>query len=143
MDVTGRCWVLDCRGSSLAHRNMLAKEGPALWNCKRFYIKLSDKNYLGVALQTGFQPKLREMKIGNLPWTDRIFCETLPLIDESLQAPWSTIEFDSAFMTLHRERDPQTQQPKVAGVMGRIVNQERLFAKSLAQFYLTRENGPL
>ena len=97
------------------------------------------KNYLGVALQTGFQPKLREMKFGILPWTDRIFCETLPLIDESLQAPWSTVEFDSAFMTLHRERDPQTQQPKVAGVMGRIVNQERLFAKSLAQFYLTRE----
>ena len=73
------------------------------------------KNYLGVALQTEFQPKLREMKIGNLPWTDRIFCETLPLIDESLQAPWSTIEFDSAFMTLHRERDPQTQQPKLQG----------------------------
>ena len=42
-------------------------------------------------------------------------------------------------MTLHRERDPASGATKVAGVMGRIVNQEHLFAKSLAQFFLKRD----
>jgi hypothetical protein len=74
-----------------------------------------------------------------LPWTDRIFCETLPLIDEELSAPWCTIEFDSAFMTLHRERIEGTDKTKLAGVMGRIVNQEKLFMRSLGQFFLSRE----
>ncbi len=30
-----------------------------------------------------------------LPWTDRLFLETLPLADDNLNAPWATIEFDS------------------------------------------------
>lgn len=97
------------------------------------------RNYLGVCLDTGFYPELADLEVGQLPWTDRLFCETLPFIDDSLAAPWGTIEFDSAFMTLHRERDPGSGQTRVAGVMGRIVNQEHLFAKSLAQFFLKRE----
>lgn len=97
------------------------------------------RNYLGAALETDFYPELKGLDVGVLPWTDRIFCESLPLIDESLEAPWSTIEFDSAFMTLHRERIAGTDRTQVAGVLGRIVNQERLFAKSLAQFFLKRE----
>jgi hypothetical protein len=97
------------------------------------------RNFLGVALETGFYPALRDLSIGMLPWTDRIFCETLPLIDESLEAPWGTIEFDSAFMTLHRERVEGSERTRVAGVMGRIVNQERLFARSLGQFFLSRD----
>ena len=102
------------------------------------------RNFLGVSLETGFHPQLKGMEVGTLPWTDRIFCEMLPLIDENLSTPWSTIEFDSAFMTLHRERIEGTEQTRVAGVMGRIVNQERLFARSLGQFFLKREkNTPL
>lgn len=97
------------------------------------------RNFLGVTLETGFYPELESLQVGMLPWTDRIFCETLPLIDEELTAPWCTIEFDSAFMTLHRERTEGTSATKVAGIMGRIVNQERLFAKSLAQFFLKRD----
>lgn len=97
------------------------------------------RNFLGVALETGFQPELAELQVGMLPWTDRIFCETLPLIDETLEAPWATVEFDSAFMTLHRERVEGTEETRVAGVMGRIVNQERLFARSLGQFFLSRD----
>ncbi len=62
------------------------------------------RNFLGAALETGFYPELKKLEVGTLPWTDRIFCELFPLIDEDLQAPWATIEFDSAFMTLHRER---------------------------------------
>ena len=97
------------------------------------------RNFLGVALETGFHPELAELQVGMLPWTDRIFCETLPLIDETLEAPWATVEFDSAFMTLHRERVEGTDETRVAGVMGRIVNQERLFARSLGQFFLSRD----
>lgn len=97
------------------------------------------RNFLGVALETGFHPALADLSIGLLPWTDRIFCETLPLIDETIEAPWCTVEFDSAFMTLHRERIEGSDRTRVAGVMGRIVNQERLFARSLGQFFLKRE----
>lgn len=96
------------------------------------------RNFLGVSLEAGFHPDLRTLDVGMLPWTDRIFCETLPLIDETLSAPWSTIEFDSAFMTLHRERVESSNTTRVAGVMGRIVNQERLFSRSLGQFFLKR-----
>ena len=102
------------------------------------------RNFLGVSLETKFHPELAGLDVGVLPWTDRIFCETLPIIHPELAAPWSTIEFDSAFMTLHRERVEGTDRTRVAGVMGRIVNQERLFAKSLAQFYLKRgKSSPL
>jgi hypothetical protein len=99
------------------------------------------RNFLGVSLETGFHPELKNLKVGMLPWTDRIFCETLPLIDENLSTPWCTIEFDSAFMILHREQVEGTDKTRVAGVMGRIVNQERLFARSLAQFFLKRDKS--
>jgi len=98
------------------------------------------RNYLGVALEMRLYPELADLAIPLLPWTDRIFMETLPLADEALEAPWGTIEFDSAYMTLHRERleDGRTQ---VAGVMGRIVNHERLFLRCLAQFFLKRDRA--
>jgi len=101
------------------------------------------RNFLGVSLESGFHPELRDLDIGVLPWTDRIFCETLPQVDEQLSAPWCTVEFDSAFMTLHREAS-EGGTTYIAGVMGRIVNQERLFARSLAQFFLRRgKRAPL
>ena len=103
--------------------------------------KYFSRNFFGVALETGFYPELGSLDVGQLPWTDRIVCEMLPLIDEKLEAPWSTTEFDSAFMTLHRELDPETNRTKVAGVMGRIVNQERLYARSLGQFFLKRDKA--
>ena len=96
------------------------------------------RNFLGVALETGFHPELRDIQVSTLPWTDRMLCEALPKFDTEINEPWATVEFDSAFMTLHRERDPVTRKTQVGGVMGRIVNQERLFMKSLGQFYLSR-----
>ena len=102
------------------------------------------RNYLGVVLETGFHPKLRNITVDILPWTDRMLCEALPRFDTGLHAPWATIEFDSAFMTLHREHNDETGHTQVGGVMGRIVNQERLFMKSLGQFFISREKkGPL
>lgn len=98
------------------------------------------RNYLGVMKLLGEQgyPELNDLNVRLLPWTDRIFLELLPLADEELAAPWATIEFDSAYMTLHAEEDPDGQ-PVIAGVKQFIVAPERLFARSLAQFFLKRD----
>lgn len=98
------------------------------------------RNYMGVCQEIGYYPELVDLSIPPLPWTDRIFLENLPLADDALCSPWATIEFDSAFMTLHRERD-SAGSTRVAGVMGRIVNQERLFMRSLAQFFVKRDKA--
>ena len=100
--------------------------------------KYLSKNYLGVMRNVGrykFEDTL-------LPWTDRTFLEVLPYHDERLKAPWSTIEFDSCFMTLHLEED-EKGDVRVKGVRGDVVTTERLFAKSLAQFYLARNGARL
>ena len=97
------------------------------------------RNYLGVTLETGFHPQLGDLTVGTLPWTDRMLCEALPRFDLNLNTPWATIEFDSAFMALHRRRNPETGNTQVGGIMGRFVNQERLFMKSLGQFFLSRQ----
>lgn len=99
------------------------------------------RNYLGVAIEKGLYPELENLEISLLPWTDRIFCETLPLVDEDLNTPWTTIEFDSAFMTLHREKEENSDRTQIAGILGRIVNKEKLFAKSLGQFFLKRDKA--
>ncbi|MCB0190858.1 MAG: hypothetical protein KDJ65_02840 [Anaerolineae bacterium] len=98
------------------------------------------RNYLGVMKLLGQQgyPELNNLDVRLLPWTDRIFLELLPLADDELVSPWSTIEFDSTYMTLHGEENPNGQ-PIIAGVKQFIVAPERLFARSLAQFFLKRE----
>jgi hypothetical protein len=100
------------------------------------------RNYLGVARHLKLYPKLNEIdKIGLLPWTDRIYLETIPsYCDDHLAAPWASIEFDSTFMTLHLG-DNAAGVPEVMGVRtrgGEILAPERLFVRSLAQFYLSR-----
>ena len=98
------------------------------------------RNYLGVMQYIG---KYNNIPHVLLPWSDRDFLETLPWIDDSLTAPWSTIEFDSVFMTLHIERDEE-ENKKIVGVRGNIVAPpERLFTRSLAQFYLNRSKKSL
>lgn len=98
------------------------------------------RNYLGVMQYIG---KYNNIPHVLLPWSDRDFLETLLWIDVSLTAPWSTIEFDSVFMTLHIERDEE-ENKKIVGVRGNIVAPpERLFARSLAQFYLNRSKKSL
>ncbi|HIE12639.1 MAG TPA: hypothetical protein EYP63_04310 [Desulfotomaculum sp.] len=99
------------------------------------------RNYLGVMKHLGVYPMLQEHKFGLLPWTDRIYLETIPLYcDEQLEAPWASIEFDSTFMTLHLGRDGNVR-PQVMGVRsraGEMVASERLFVRSLAQFFMSR-----
>ncbi len=107
------------------------------------------RNYMGVMKLLAAQdsgegyPDLVELDVRQLPWTDRILLELLPLLDNNLNAPWTTIEFDSTYMTLHAEADERGRS-KIAGVKQYIVAPERLFARSLGQFFLKREkNTPL
>jgi len=102
--------------------------------------KYLTRNYIGVMEHIG---KYNNVPQVLLPWSDRDFLETLPWIDDSLTAPWSTIEFDSVFMTLHLEKDEEGNK-RILGVRGNIVAPpERLFARSLAQFYLSRAKKSL
>jgi len=97
------------------------------------------RNYIGVIKYIGKYQNVPEVL---LPWTDRDFLETLPWIDDNLNAPWSTIEFDSMFMTLHMVAE--NGESKLTGVRGYEINPpERLFARSLAQFYLNRSKRAL
>lgn len=73
-----------------------------------------------------------------LPWSDRLFLQALPKKNTEFKTPWSTIEFDSVFMTLHVQRNNTTLKPEITGVQGNILNKERLFFRSLGQFYLKR-----
>lgn len=99
------------------------------------------RNYLGVAKHVGIYPELQTQHVAPLPWTDRIYLESVPVhCDERLNAPWASIEFDSTFMTLSLKTDREGR-PFVSGVRvqgGEIVAPERLFARSLAQFFVSR-----
>lgn len=103
--------------------------------------KYLSRNYLGVAKHLNIYPELSTLQIHQLPWTDRIFLETLPLCDENLDVPWSSIEIDSAFMTLFLYQKEQSNPPYISGVKGTIVSNEKLFARSLAQFFLSRKKS--
>ncbi len=104
------------------------------------------RNYMGVmkflAAQHAPQgyPDLTALDVQQLPWTDLILLKLLPALVDDLNAPWATIEFDSTYMTLHAEAD-NAGQPKIAGVKQFIVAPERLFARSLGQFFLKRDKA--
>ena len=93
-------------------------------------------HYLGVCRHFGKYPQLYEKSFGLLPPTDRTFCELLPYIDDKLHAPWGTIEFDSTFMTLRM--DIIDGKEIIGGTFGGITRPERLFMRSIAQFYTRR-----
>jgi hypothetical protein len=58
-----------------------------------------------------------------------------------LYGPWATIEFDSTFMTLHAE--PRGSINVVAGTLGGITRPERLFMRSIGQFYVKRTENSI
>ncbi|MBA2840919.1 hypothetical protein HNP87_001451 [Methanococcus maripaludis] len=98
------------------------------------------RNYVGVMQELNKYQNIPQVL---LPWSDRDFLEILPWVDDNITAPWSTIEFDSVFMTLHVEKDEKGNK-RIQGVRGDIVApSERLFARSLAQFYLNRSKRSL
>jgi len=110
------------------------------------------RNYLGICQMLNVYPQLTSGGYKFLPPTDRGICEVLPYIDDKITSPWSTIEFDSAFMLLHMEQplDPATNKPgsKMFAV-GRgdaynptpWIRPERLFLRSICQFFTQRKNN--
>jgi len=93
--------------------------------------KFFSRNYLGVMREIGKFPKV---DVRYLPWTDRSLLEGISYQVDSLSAPWAITEFDSAFMSLHIEED-ENKKREIRGNRGYLINQERLFARSLAQFF--------
>ncbi len=89
------------------------------------------RHYIGIMREIGIFPNIQA---GSLPWTDRVLLESIACQLDDLSAPWAITEFDSVFMTLHVEED-DTGKRYVRGVRGNVVNPERLFARSLAQFF--------
>lgn len=97
------------------------------------------RNYLGVLNYALGTPDLAAADPRQLPWTDRMFFEFIANLEENLAAPWSTYEFDSAFMTLWvSESDEPPPSYELGAVQGHIVAHTGLFARSLAQFFLSR-----
>ncbi|WP_292517944.1 DNA double-strand break repair nuclease NurA [Methanoculleus sp.] len=92
--------------------------------------KFFSRNYIGVMRELGHYP---QVPVKYLPWTDRSLLEGLAYQLDDLSAPWATVEFDSAYMSLHVEEDEKGRY--IRGHRGLLVNQERLFARSLGQFY--------
>jgi len=92
------------------------------------------RHYYGVMRHLGIYPTI---PVAPLPFTDRTLLESIAFSIDDIKSPWSTIEFDSCFMTLHLASNEQNQE-YLSGMRGNIINQERLFARSLAQFFLQK-----
>lgn len=102
------------------------------------------KNFLSVVDKEGL---LRVPRDPQILGTDRTICEMLPLIDNQLSSPWSTLEFDSAFMTTRALISPNTGNPEVQGVRGDVIApSDGMFMRSLVHLFLERrpqKNTPL
>jgi hypothetical protein len=99
--------------------------------------KYFTKNYIGVMNLLGVYKIDDKLKNLALPWTDRTLLELIPYIDDELFAPWSTIEFDSVFMTLHLEKST-AGHIEIHGYRGDVTNTERIILRSLSQFYVNK-----
>lgn len=115
-------------------RNRVVLVGIVKDSASRYFTR----NYYGLMR---YQGVYSEIDVKPLPWTDRIVLEGIAFQIDDLTTPWSTVEFDSCFMTLHLGLPEGKKQPQPMGVKGDVVNQERLFARSLAQFFLRRKPG--
>jgi len=99
------------------------------------------RNYLGAIALINNDNVEKHLR---LPLTDRTIAEMLPNITEELRAPWSTIEYDSCFMTLHPWKN-QNAAWKIKGYehprLGETTRPERIFLRSLAQFFMTEDKS--
>ncbi|MCY3412061.1 MAG: hypothetical protein INQ03_10560 [Candidatus Heimdallarchaeota archaeon] len=74
-----------------------------------------------------------------IPWSDRICFESIPRIDSSINSPWSSVEYDSVFMSLSISFDEKEEINRLRGLQGFNINPpERLFLRSLGQFFVDR-----
>lgn len=92
-------------------------------------------HYLGVMKSVGkfsFKPRL-------IPATDRLTFERCPFIDENIEGPWSSTEFDAVFMTLRMRKEWGSEKATIQGVRGDVLVQPNIVMRSLVQFHLLRE----
>jgi hypothetical protein len=95
------------------------------------------RNHLGVLKASGLAT------IADTPepaGSDRLVCEMAPLVDGNISAPWSTVEFDSIFMTLRATADAHGNVG-CHGVRGDVLMPpDGLFLRSLIQLFLQRRD---
>lgn len=100
------------------------------------------RNFLGVRKLTDPDFVAPEQSGG---LSDRMLCELVPHFDHAIEAPWSTIEIDASFMTVHaheHKRVGAATQTYIEGVKGSVIQpQPRLVAVSFAQFFLEKTPG--
>ncbi|MHA1787008.1 MAG: hypothetical protein ACTSWU_02315 [Candidatus Thorarchaeota archaeon] len=95
------------------------------------------RNYFGVMKYKS----IFDFLPAKIPVTDRITLERLPFIDDGLEGPWATTEFDSVFMTLRMRKPFGADTAALQGVRGNVLVQPNLIMKSLVQFFLRREEA--
>ncbi len=95
------------------------------------------RNYLGVLRNADIYSGYQTQELFNLLWTDRLSLESLMEHDQTLNAPWSTVEFDSVFQVAFLASKKGTLETMVRGVP----SSERIFARSLALFFSLRRKG--
>jgi len=93
-------------------------------------------NYVGVLREIGAFPRVTT---GYLPWTDRMLLECIAYQVQTLGCPWTVTEYDSTYMTLHLKEENGMRS--ITGVRGDVVSPERLFARSLVQFFNSRKKA--
>ncbi len=99
------------------------------------------RNFLGSINQVRGGDQIKHF---SLPLTDRAIAELLPNIDLNLNTPWCTYDFDSCFMTMHSEYDEKSKTWKSKGYdtsRGEVTRPERIFLRSLAQFFLSPDRN--
>ncbi|WP_457557929.1 hypothetical protein [Candidatus Harpocratesius sp.] len=79
--------------------------------------------------------------LDKLPWTDRLLLEGIAYCKPNIDSPWCTLEMDSAVITLRNSCQHSLKNPPViygSGEHHNIYYPEKIFMRSLAQFYLNR-----
>lgn len=102
------------------------------------------RNYIGILRHGLKRPNISDLDVGKLPWTDRSFLEFVASNHDQISSPWSTCEFDSAFMTLWMTSDREyngEEKMRLGSVQDYIVAHTGLFARSLSQFYLNKSKA--
>lgn len=95
------------------------------------------RNFLSVMHQTD---QIQVPTTAEPAGSDRLICEMIPIVDVSITQPWSTIEFDSIFMTLRAILD-EHEQPFISGVRGDVLMpSDGLFHRSLVQMFLSQRS---
>lgn len=79
----------------------------------------------------------------SIPLTDRGVMELLPNIDLNINPPWSSIEFDACFMTLHPEilDDKWIIKGYDTAQAGETTRPERIMLRSICQFFISKDRN--